>query len=349
MGTSAELTFVPRDGRLLARFGGGDERKLKSHLLMLAAFLEGKPENTKRAYRVAIKKFFTLFDWICPEDVTVAHAVLFKKHLKESGVSDATVYYRLSAMSSFFDFLRRPSGATDEPLVKNNPFDVVPRTDIKPTPYGRAIPMEWKTFKEIADALPSDAAGIRDRAILLFFAFTGRRRTEVASLRLKDLDLKSTPRTYRCRVKGGRLKHFELPSICYDALKAYWIASDRLATMHPESGVFTSMRDCTVTRDLDPDKPLSSRMMNKILRRAAENAKVDLDTVRLHGLRHMAAKDLDKAGARLQDIQEFLGHVNPNTTAVYLQKISGPAKAHEDLLIKVREAAEQMARNLREA
>jgi integrase len=345
MGTSAELTFVPRDSRLLARFGRGDDRKLKAHLLMLAAFLEGKPENTKRAYRTAIRQFFQLFDWICPEDVTVAHAVAFKKHLTEH-VSAATAYYRISAMSSYFDFLRRPAGAVDEPLLKHNPFDSVPRSDIKPTPYGRAIPVEWRTFKTIMDGLPTDPAGIRDRAILLFFAFTGRRRTEVASLRMKDLDLRSDPKTYRCRVKGGAVKHFELPTICYDALKAYWIASSRLTALHPDAGVFTSMRDCALTADCDPDKPLSARMMNKMLRRAATRADIDPSTIRLHGLRHMAAKDLDRAGARLQDIQEFLGHMTPNTTAVYLQKLSGPAKAHEDMFMKVREAAEEMARNL---
>lgn len=345
MTIATELTFVPRDSHLLSRFGGGDDRKLKAHLLMLAAFLEGKPENTKRAYRAAIRQFFTLFNWICPEDVTVAHAVAFKRHLMTK-VSDATAYYRISAMSSYFDFLRRPSGANDEPLIKNNPFNAVPRSDIKPTPYGRAIPMEWKTLKVIMDKLPTDASGIRDRAILLFFAFTGRRRTEVSSLLMKDLDLKGEPKTYRCRVKGGAVKHFELPVICYDALKAYWIASGRLATLHANAGVFASMRDCALTEKCDPDKPLSSRMMNQVLRRAAERAEVDLATVRLHGLRHMAARDLDRAGARLQDIQEFLSHANPNTTAVYLQKLSGPAKAYEDVFMKVREAAEDMARNL---
>lgn len=345
MSVSSELTFVPRDSHLLARFGKGNDTKLKMHLLMLAAFLEGKPENTKRSYRAAIRQFFTLFDWVCPEDVTIAHAVAFKRHLMEH-VSDATAYYRLSAMSSYFEFLRRPAGATDEPLIKNNPFSAVPRSDIKPTPYGRAVPMEWKTLKLIMDKLPTDPSGIRDRAILLFFAFTGRRRTEVASLVMKDLDLKSETKTYRCRVKGGALKHFELPSICYDALKAYWIASGRLATLHANAGVFASMRDCSLTKGCDPDKPLSPRMMNNILRRAAQRAEVDLAIVRLHGLRHMAAKDLDKAGARLQDIQEFLGHLSPNTTAVYLQKLGGPAKAHEGMFMQVREAAEEMARNL---
>jgi len=343
---STELAFVPNDRLFIAKFGKGDERKLKAHLLMLAAFLEGRTENTKRAYRTAIKQFFQTFDWLCPEDITVAHAAAFKKQLKKRGVSDATAYYRLSALSSYFDFLRKPSGASEEPLIKSNPFEILPRSDIKPTPYGHAIPMEWKTFKTILDALPMDATGIRDRAILLFFAFTGRRRTEVATLCLKNLDLRSSPRTYKCRVKGGGIKTFELPAVCYDALKAYWIASGRLSSLHAEAGVFTSMRDCTITEHLDPDKPMSARMMNIILRRAAKRAGVDLAKIRLHGLRHMAARDLDKAGVRLQDIQEFLGHANPNTTAVYLQKIGNVAKAHEDVLIRVRDAARTLAQEI---
>jgi len=345
MSTATELTFVPRDSASLSRFGNGDNVKLKSHLLMLAAFLEGKPENTKRAYRTSIKQFFTLYNWMCPEDVTVAHAVGFKKHLMEN-VGASTAYYRISAMSSYFDFLRKPSGANGEPLLRYNPFEHVPRSDIKPTPYGHAIPMEWQTFKLILDKLPSDAAGIRDRAILLFFAFTGRRRTEVASLCLKDLDLKATPRSYRCRVKGGAVKHFEIPSICYEALKAYWIAAGRLQGLGPDDGVFCSMRDCALTEKCEPNKPLSPRMMNKILARAAKRAEVDLATVRLHGLRHMAARDLDKAGARLQDIQAFLGHATPNTTAIYLHKISGPTKSHEEMFLKVRAAAEELARGI---
>lgn len=345
---SSDLTFLPRGPLALAKFGKGDDRKLRSHLLMLAAFLEGKPENTKRSYKASIKQFFTMFDWLCPEDVTIAHAVAYKKRLMARKLSDATVYQRLSAMSSYFDFLRLPQGATEDqpPLIKYNPFSAVPRSDIKPTPYGHAVPMEWVVLKSIIDALPTDASGLRDRAILIFFAFTGRRRAEVASLRMKDLDLKARPRSYSCKVKGGAFKHFEMPDTVYDALRAYWIAADRLSGLNEQSGVFTSLRDCTVTADCDPDKPLSLRMMNKVLRRSAKRAGADLSKVKLHGLRHMAARDLDKAGMRLQDIQEFLGHANPNTTAVYLQKLAGPAKSHEGDLLRVRAAAEAIARGL---
>lgn len=341
-----ELAFVTRETRMLQRFGKGDERKLKSYLLMLAAFLEGRPENTKRSYKTAIRQFFEMFDWICPEDVTVAHAVAFKKRLGER-VGDATVYYRISALKSFFDFLRKPAGATEQALITSNPFDLVPRSDIKPTPYGRATVMDWPTFMKIYDAIPSDPLGLRDKAILLFFAFTGRRRTEVASLRIRDLDLKSTPKKYTVRVKGGEVKTWQLPQICYDALKAYWIASDRLSGLQPDDGVFTASDETPLTSRLEPNRPLASRTMNEILLRAARRAGVDRNVAHIHALRHMSARDLDEAGVRLQDIQEFLGHLNPNTTAIYLQKIGRTGPAHEERLIAIREAAEKLAMGLR--
>lgn len=337
--STAELTFVPRERHLLARFGGGDELRLKRHLLMLAAFLEGLNPNTKKAYRVAIQQFFTLFDWVCPEQVTVAHAVAFKRWLVERGVSDATAYARISALSSFFDFLRKPTGANEQPLVANNPFDVVPRNDIKPTPYGRAKPMEWSVFSQIVNALPSTPIGLRDLAILTFFAQTGRRRAEVASLRLRDLNLKSSPRTYTCKVKGGQLKTFELPNVCYDMIRAYWIASGRLDRMTGDSGVFTASATCPMHKYLDLEQPLSTRQMNFLLASAAKRAGVDPATIRLHGIRHMTARDLDRAGLRLQEIQAFLGHASPNTTAIYLHKLGGAVPSYEDKLAQIRRAA----------
>jgi integrase len=222
----------------------------------------------------------------------------------------------------------------------------VPRSDIKPTAYARSKAMEWEVFQQIVDNIPADEAGLRDKAILIFFAFTGRRRAEVANLRIQDLNLKAKPRSYTVRVKGGRILTFELPNVCYDAIQAYWIAADRLKNLRADAGVFTATTSCNITRHLDPHKPMSIRMMNNILRRAAVRAKVDMDGVRVHGMRHMSARDLDAAGVRLQDIQAFLGHLSPTTTQLYLDRLSGPAPAHEDVLIRVRNNAAKMASDM---
>lgn len=339
--------LAPQGRYALRQFGDGDPDRLKSYLLMLAAFLEGKPKNTKRTYRCGLRQFFELFDWVCPEKVTPAHVVAFKKWLLEHRkVSESTAYYRMSAVSSFFDFLCMPAGANAEPLLRSNPFKLVPRSDIQPTPYAGATAMEWDTFRTIVDGIPPSEMGLRDKAVLLFFAFTGRRRHEVASLRVRDLNLKTRPRSYTVKVKGGRIKQFELPDICYDAIRAYWICADRLADLHRDAGVFTPTRNCLMTAHLDPDKPLSDRAMNDILYRWATRSGVDMEGVRIHAIRHMVARDLDRAGLRLQDIQEFLGHASPMTTQVYLNRLSGPTSAHTDALMRVREAAVELGRNL---
>lgn len=343
------LVPVPLDAFTLKRFGKNDPAKLKAYLSMLAAFLGGKPENTRRTYVCGIKQFFGLFEWISPEDVTVAHAVAFKRYLLEKkAVSESTTYYRLSALASFFDFLCMPAGATEKPLITSNPFHLVARNDIKPSPYARATAMEWETFKAIVDAIPADEVGLRDKAVLLFFAFTGRRRAEVANLRIRDLHLSRRPRSYTVRVKNGHIKTFELPDIVFDAIRAYWVAADRLVDLDPDAGVFTA------TTDLPPgvtdiDAPLSDRMMNVILDRAARRAGIKADGaegVRIHAIRHMAARDLDRAGLRLQDIQDFLGHASPNTTQLYLNRLSGPSKAHEEVLVKIRDATKELAQGV---
>lgn len=346
-----KFPLAPQDHQALANFGSGDEKKLKSYLLMLAAFLESKSPNTKRAYKASLKQFFELFEWICPEDVTPAHVAAFKKWLLEyKCVDGSTAYARMSGVSSFFDFLMKPSDTGGTNLLRSNPFKIIPRNDIQPTPYARAVPMEWATFKSILDATPSDVIGMRDKAILLFFAFTGRRREEVASLRVRDLNLKASPRSYTCRVKGGELKTFELPDVCYDAIKAYWIISDRFGSMTGDSGVFVAARQTPLNRHLDPDRPLNVRTINRILRRCAVRAGLDPDdpSINIHAMRHMAARDLDEAGVRLQDIQAFLGHASPLTTQIYLNRLSGPASAHTDKLMEVRRQAEQLARAVAE-
>lgn len=331
----------------LARFGKGDERKLKAYMLMMAAFLEARPEGTRQAYATGLNQFFGLFEWICPEDVTIAHAAAFKKWLIErKKVSDSTAYARMSACSSFFKFLCYPPSGSEKPLLTSNPFSFVNRSDIKPTPYANAKALEWKKLNAILDGLPNNVVGLRDRAILLFFAFTGRRRAEVARLRVGDLQLAAKPATYSVKLKGGAHKTFELPEICLTAIRAYWTAADRLTHLKPSSAVFTCTPDSHLTKHLDPEQPMWPRTMNYILQRAAIRAGVDMDGVKVHAIRHLAARSLDEAGVRLQDIQEFLKHANPVTTQIYTRRLGKPASAHTAELMKVRAEATELAREL---
>jgi site-specific recombinase XerD len=328
--------------RTLRLFGGGDTDRGTRFAMAIIGFLGSKPENTRKTYQQAIRQFFAMWPGLAPDQVTIAHAAAFKKSLMAAGKSDATVYQRLSVMSALYSFLMMPTDtSTGEQLVRANPFALITRTDVKPTPYARSIPVEWEVFRKILDAMPMDVTGLRDRALLLFYAFSGRRRVEVTSLRMRDLTLDTDPKTYTARLKGNRIKSFALPDICHRALVAYWTAAGRLGRMGPDSGVFTRIWPHGIPSSAD-DAPLSERMAAYILKRRAREADCDWRQMKVHGLRHMAARDLNKAGVRLQDIQAFLDHQNPNTTAIYIGKLIGPPPSLEDQFAKVRDASEMI-------
>ncbi|MDZ4754399.1 MAG: tyrosine-type recombinase/integrase [Phycisphaerae bacterium] len=329
--------IIPADARLLvSQLGKGSERRARQWMLAITSFLAGQSKNTAKSYAQAIKLFFDQFNWQSPEDVTIAHGVAFKRRLLAEGLSNATVQARLAGMSSLFDYFCRPQDTAGEPLCKSNPFRYVPRRDIVVSPYARAKAVPWETFLRVFHGIPHDAHGLRDRAVLLFYAFTGRRRSEVAMLRIKDIDLMSKPRRYAVTVKGGRVQHYELPNVVYLALKAYWIASGRVADLAADDGVFTAVGS---------NAPLNDSSVAAILHSACDRAGVDWrrGNIRLHGLRHMSARQLDKAGVSLREIQAFLGHMHPNTTALYLEALSGTLPAHETTLSQIRKVADEFA------
>jgi integrase/recombinase XerD len=327
------------DQSIVLRIGGDDPYRTKQILLAMYGFLVDKPTNTRRTYRAGLKQFFDLIGWKDPKLVSVAEAAHYKRWLVDRGFSNSTVCTRLAAVDGFFDFLTKPVGEDGKQLLASNPFSVITRKDVLPTPFGRAKQVEWNQFRLMVDSLPSDAVGIRNKAVLIFAAYTGRRRAEIAKLRVRDLDLKGKPRTYSVIVKGGKLKTFELPKICYDAIRAHWISADRLKAITSESAVFSPVKTCPLTEGMNPERAMHHNVISMIVKDAAKAAGMDPSKVSVHALRHMVASDLDKAGARLQDIQRFLGHAQPNTTAIYLQALRGPIPAMQDELAKIRGAA----------
>jgi site-specific recombinase XerC len=59
--------------------------------------------------------------------------------------------------------------------------------------------------------IPDTVPGRRDRALLLTFVLTGRRRSEVISLTAGDIGIEGDIAFYRYRGKGGKVGRRELP------------------------------------------------------------------------------------------------------------------------------------------
>jgi integrase len=147
------------------------------------------------------------------------------------------------------------------------------------------------------------ATGRRDYAVIVLMLRLGLRATEVATLRLEDLDWRAGQLTVHG--KGGRVDQLPLPVDVGEAIAAY------LRRGRP--------RDATVRevflRVAAPQVAMTRGGVTAIVAAAARRA--GLGVVRAHRLRHTAASDMLRAGAPLAEIGQVLRHRSPGSTAAY--------------------------------
>src|SRR5215207_7931654 len=162
-------------------------------------------QDLLRSKRQAVSSFFT-HAGKHPGEVTALDVQGWRDALEGKGFKPATVYARISRLSSFYTWVMR------DPAL--GPF-------IKANPAASARPKAPKAYQtESSKALDDgqlgalvrvvrrkaeagDVVGKRDYALLLLFITTGMRRQEVIGLRGSDVELREDGLVVRCRVKGG--------------------------------------------------------------------------------------------------------------------------------------------------
>src|SRR5664280_346049 len=138
----------------------------------------------------------------------------------------------------------------------------------------------------------------RDRALLLTFVLTGRRRAEVIGLTAGDISLEGETAYYSYRAKGGKRGRRELPRPAYEALCATLSdAGVALATMDPSASLWQAAAG---TRGVTGSTFYAR--FRRYLRAAG------LAPTGLHVLRHTAAKLRRDAGASIEAVSSFLDH-----------------------------------------
>ena len=150
-----------------------------------------------------------------------------------------------------------------------------------------------------------NAAGTLFRRTLLMTLYgTGMRRSELAHLRVGDID---SQRMIIRVVRGKRGKDRDLPlsPALLESLREYW------RWRRPKLYLFP-----TRTRR-KPDQPISDKTIWIACSEAAHQAGIH-KRVTPHTLRHSWATHLLEAGTDLRTIQVLLGHDDLETTAQYL-------------------------------
>jgi len=186
----------------------------------------------------------------------------------------------------------------------------------------------------LSAVIGDDPRALRNRAILETLYATGMRISELAGLRLGDLD---TGRGLAVAYgKGSKERLVPIGRHAVSALEAWLgqggrdaMAPARWARRADAEAVFISTRG----------RRMSRQAVWQVVRAAARKVKLE-DRVSPHVLRHSCATHLLEHGADIRVVQELLGHATITTTQVY-------TKVSPELLRRVYEKAHPRALSTR--
>jgi integrase/recombinase XerC len=276
----------------------------------LYAFLieKGNRSGSKRTVESYSRMLWPFFAErsLTPERVKPAEVLAWVHGIGRSGrtPSGTTVGARIACLSSFYRFLIRMG------LVVSNPCDAVERPRATQS-VARGYSAD--EVRRLLAVVPDSVAGRRDRALLLTFILTGRRRTEVIGLTAGDISVEGEMVFYAYRGKGGKRGRRELPRPAYEALCATLAdAGLSLATMDKGASLWQAAAG--------PRGVTGSTFYARFRRYLAA---AGLAPSGLHILRHSAARLRRQAGESVEDVSAFLDHSSLAVTTTYLRKLEG--------------------------
>jgi site-specific recombinase XerD len=277
---------------------GADMRTitLETGLATFLNALTGKNRSgaTIRAYASDIAQFIAFLhannvSIQTPAEVEKIDVVEYLSALAKRELTGIARARKMSAIREYFRFLEGVGLITKSPTIGIE----TPKREKN----GRQVlrPDEYTKMLSLAGANP------RDYAIIQVFLQTGIRVSELASLRIGDIDFIKPAITVRG--KGSVEREIALEKKGLYALKSY-------LAIRPESSstrVFLNYQG----------EPISERGIRKLVVKYRKEAGIT-KKASCHTLRHTFATYKAEKGVSAYQLQQWLGHANLNTTQIYV-------------------------------
>jgi site-specific recombinase XerD len=298
----------------------------------LSAFLGGLAArdtsvHTQRAYHTGVSQYL---DWLAARDADwrAPGRTLLRGYLAElqsRSLARTSISSRLAALRSFYRYARREGLVEADPLAAvvtprlprrlprvlgvGQVEDLLDAVDEGPPPAGRSA----------SRAAISRALVLRDRALVEAAYAAGLRISELAALRIADIDLGRGE--VRVLGKGRKERVGLLGGPAREAIAEY-LAGGRPVLLAGASAARAGVASPPPPMD-DGTLLLNARggslgvrglryRIDRLLRRAGLP-----EGTSPHTLRHSFASHLLEGGADLRVVQELLGHASLATTQVY--------------------------------
>ncbi len=219
------------------------------------------------------------------------------EQLIEAGLSGRSIGRHLAALRAFYRFL-----AAEGKISRNPTEELESPRPLKhlPTPLSAT---EVEALLEAPDA--SSPRGLRDRAILETLYSTGMRVSEIASVRLEEVNLRMG--YLRCTGKGSKERIVPLGSQAAHWLERY--------VLEVRPGLDPGGRSVLLFPGRR-GRPLTRQALWKAIRGYGWRAGIRT-RLHPHRVRHSFATHLLEHGADLRAVQQMLGHADISTTQIY--------------------------------
>jgi integrase/recombinase XerC len=259
-------------------------------------------KHTLTAYRKDLEQFVTYLDTIyglsAPEEVAHLHIRSWMVDLVEKGLTSRSVNRKLSCLKTYFRFLQKAGVIRSSPMSKI----VAPRT-------GKRLPavVKEQSLMLLFDQVDFGTGfpGARDRLILELLYCTGMRRSELAGLRLADLDFPAG----RIRVfgKGAKERLIPIARHLVEFMQSYLLErKDAFPELEQEVLLLN-----------DKGSPAGVDFIYRKVKKYLSLVST-VDQRSPHVLRHSFATHLSNRGAELNAVKELLGHASLAATQVYM-------------------------------
>lgn len=253
-------------------------------------------DHTVHAYQVDIEQFCVFLGLNSLEQAALVRPTAIRSWvvgLFEDGVTKKTINRKLSALRTFFKWLKKEGLVNVNPMIKVNG----PKNEKRLPSFAKETELEPNKLETL---FSNDFEGIRDRLIFEMFYQTGIRLSELIGLKESDVT------TDHIRVLGKRNKERLIP-----VSRALLNLVEQYRVLKRSSGL-DSLAFFVLNNGNKIYPKFVYRKINDYL-----GSVTSLDKTSPHVLRHTFATHMLNNGAGLETLKDLLGHVSLSATQVY--------------------------------
>ena len=257
---------------------------------LAAKRIDGCRPKTIKGYRERLKMFMTQ----CSKPVQAITTDDLREYLAylvdERHLMDNSVQAHINTLRSFFSWL------VDEDNIRKSPMRKI--KSLKIDKLRSRHPLTAEQLELVRDG----CRGYKEKALVEFLVSSGCRVSEVAGLRVDDIDW----RDRKCKVIGKGNKERTV----YFSVRAKLMLQLYIAERRGGEALFASSRA--------PYEPLTDRGIEKMISKLGKRIGMERPLYP-HLMRHTFASHALNCGMELTIIQHLLGHSDPKTMLIYAE------------------------------